>query len=87
MKQMNEKRAASPAGQDCASECRNPMPANGYEAPKTTLTGVETEGGFCGSIVPDEPDTTQQNITIEAQEVGAMTDYDNPNGTESGWDY
>lgn len=66
-----------------------------YEPPRTKKTGVETESGFCGSIVDDNPDTSEKNISIEAQEIGIITDYDRGTVTggdggvsvSPGWDY
>lgn len=63
-----------------------------YEPPVTTRTVVETEGSFCSSIVPDEPDTEQQNISITPQDFGVRSNYDtDPNTGDpmegGGWDF
>lgn len=63
-----------------------------YEPPVTTRTVVETEGSFCSSIVPDEPDTEQQNISITPQDFGVQSNYDtDPNTGDpvegGGWDF
>lgn len=63
-----------------------------YAPPVTTRTVVETEGSFCSSIVPDEPDPEEQNISIDAQEIGAVTNYDTDPNTGGpveggGWDF
>lgn len=63
-----------------------------YEPPVTTRTLVETEGSFCSSIVPDEPDTEQQNISITPQDFGVQSNYDTDPNTgapvgNGGWDF
>lgn len=56
-----------------------------YVPPMTTRIGVETEGGFCTSIVKDEDDQSQ--ININSQGVGASSNYfDNEDSSLNDWD-
>ena len=61
-----------------------------YEPPKTCLFKVETEGNFCGSIVPDEPDKTEENISIHSQKIGTNITFDKPDSqidSNGEWDF
>lgn len=92
MKELNERLVSSRIGE---------MPVNGlpgecpekkeYMPPKTKRTLVEAEGGFCnGSSVVTDDNQDKNAVTIEAQEVGTVSNYysdENGNPIDNGWDY
>lgn len=58
-----------------------------YEVPLIRLLQVETEGGFCASITPDDQQE-EPTISIQEQEVGVESNYfDNTDGDKNKWDF
>lgn len=85
----NDKQASFPDGKNLAGESPEVLRTKDYEPPVTRRTSVEVEGGVCDdpSIVPDEPNTEEQNITIDKQEIGSIGFYDGTDASDGGWDY
>ena len=56
-KNEKEKSVSFPDGKNLEDERQKTLLMRDYEPPKTTKTGVETEGGFCASEPSGTSDT------------------------------
>ncbi|MDO4181685.1 MAG: hypothetical protein Q4D36_10405 [Bacteroidales bacterium] len=98
MKKLNENLVSLHIGGMPVNELPETCPdKREYLPPKTQRTLVEAEGGFCAASGDDVPpsNTDEPNITIEAQPIGIISDYENGTVTggdgstsvDKGWDY
>lgn len=68
MTKEEEKRVSFPDGKNLMDKHQEEFLMKNYEPPKTKKTKVETEGGFCGSVIKNETDSEIHAVNHNVQD-------------------